>query len=130
MGRMIPPDRAPFDGMIMASSMSEIDNAYDTPNELVPNSRTKNSAMRRARPVLISAREMKNAACTSHTVESPYPASALAGLTPPSTMLSVTAISTNAPPGSDCRIEPAIVAMNMPVSRQPSALTAAGFGMR
>ena len=45
-------------------------------------------------------------------------------------MLSVTAINTSAPPGIGWMMDPAIVAMNSPVNRQPSAVTEAGFGIR
>ena len=56
--------------------MSDAANEYATPSELFPNARTKNSAMRRASPVWISARDIKNATNTSQTDEFEYPDSA------------------------------------------------------
>jgi hypothetical protein len=67
MGRITPPDRAPLDGITPASTQSDKASEYATPSELLPTMRTKNSAMRRASQVLISAREMMNAAITSQT---------------------------------------------------------------
>ena len=69
-GNTTPPDRAPFDGMIPASNRSEAESAYVTPSEVRPNERRKKSAIRRARPVLISDRDMKNAPNPSQTVGS------------------------------------------------------------
>src|SRR5579871_999979 len=128
-GRITPPDLAPFDGIIPASTMSDSDSAYETPSELLPNARTKNSATRLANPVLISAREIMNAAITSHTDLSAQPISACSTVNPPNSALSVTASRTSAPAGIGCVIDPAMVAMNIPVSRQPSGFTSAGLGM-
>ncbi len=69
MGKTTPALRAPFDGIIPASTMSEAASEYATPRELCPKARTKKSAMRRASPVWMSAREIKNATRTSHTDE-------------------------------------------------------------
>ena len=68
-GSTTPALRAPFEGIIPASTMSDAASEYATPSEVWPKARTKNNAMRRAKPVLISAREMKNATSTSHTDE-------------------------------------------------------------
>jgi hypothetical protein len=68
-GNTTPPDLAPFDGIIPASTMSDAASDYAMPKELLPNARTKNSAMRRANPVRMNAREIKNATSTSHTDE-------------------------------------------------------------
>jgi hypothetical protein len=129
-GSVTPPLRAPFDGMIVASTASVAASAYVIPTEVVPNPRTNNSAIRRANPVFNNAREIKNAVSTSHTIGSEYPASALCIVNPPTSADATTPIKTIAPPGTGCKINPATVAANTPNSRHASTFTPAGCGSK
>lgn len=70
MGSVTPPERAPLEGMMVARTASVAAREYVMPMEVLPNKRTNMRAMRRARPVLRSVREMRKAVRTSQTMGS------------------------------------------------------------
>ena len=127
-GSVTPPDRAPFDGIIVANNASVVASAYVIPTDVVPNIRTKINAIRRASPVFNNAREIRNAVNTSHTIGSEYPDNAFCIVNPPTTAEHTTPINTIAPPATGCRISPNTVAAKIPKSCHASCFTAAGFG--
>lgn len=67
MGTITPAGSTAFDAMMLPSAMSESEPAWHAPDDVRPNRRTKPRAMRRAGPVVISARDMKKAVITSYT---------------------------------------------------------------
>ncbi len=114
--------------MIVASTASVAASAYVIPTDVVPNIRTKISAIRRASPVFNNAREIRNAVNTSHTIGSEYPDNAFCIVKPPTIAENITPINTMAPPATGCRISPSTVAAKTPKSCHASCFTAAGFG--
>ncbi len=127
-GKMMPPERAAFDGMKLASTNSVSVSAKPSPSDRLPSERMNRNAMRRPNPVLIMPRDMKNAASTSHTIGSPYPDKAVAMGWTPRITLAPTPSRTIAPPGSGCSVSPATVAKKIASRFQESADTPAGGG--
>ncbi len=119
-----------------------------------PIARMKSSAIRRPSPVLIIARDIKNAASTSQTTGSAYPASVdfilrvsmafRSGRAGSVTVLIIASLSgidfvkaiaatpsrTIAPPGAGRKIEPTMVATNIASKRHDCGVMPSGTGAR
>ncbi len=89
----------------------------------------KSNASRLASPLLMTARENRNAAMTSQTAALLYPASACAGVSTPVSIVTVIPIRTAAPPGSGRSMSPSTVHTKMANIHHPWTVIAAGRGM-
>jgi hypothetical protein len=90
----------------------------------------KINARRRASPLLMKARENRNAAITSQTAVLPYPASACAGVRTFPSITTTIPTKTDAPPGIGRKINARIVQTKMASIRQPWTVTVAGRGTK
>src|SRR4029079_14674822 len=127
-GKITPPARATLEGTKEASSASVETSAYESPSDRAPNARMKRKAIRRPRPVLMMAREMKNAQSTIQTMGSAYPLRASTGVMVPVSAIAQTPKRTMELAGAGRTMEPTIVAMKMARRRQEAAVIPVGAG--